>query len=343
MGLVDTHSLEGYVGADLFAFTKGWWLQWGPTFPDLIIGKPNWDWVLRFLMAYSVQGPEMLRGDQNEIGRAIEMPGIIYHEKHPSYAEREDVYVRDLANLHCWVHAFLFFRRYYTMRDFDTIEGLQIFHEAHLPEICAMLYELKGDEQLAPLELLTAAYFVQNLDYNEWSGSRYAFNARDYVGLNWDVRHMTDTASAEAHWLEFGMKNRKLPKRQLLKETCISSTEHYENFPPLNRLYQLCRGRNIKYRELLGLSGFLREGGLLADIESFLCTEQKSNATLDRFLSDWSKRNAPGSGPQPNHRKRKKASQSLRHKDRGVLGERGFKKKATATTRLYDGDEHGPT
>ena len=187
MGLVDTHSLEGYVGADLFAFTKGWWLQWGPTFPDLIIGKPNWDWVLRFLMAYSVQGPEMLRGDQNEIGRAIEMPGIIYHEKHPSYAEREDVYVRDLANLHCWVHAFLFFRRYYTMRDFDTIEGLQIFHEAHLPEICAMLYELKGDEQLAPLELLTAAYFVQNLDYNEWSGSRYAFNARDYVGLNWDV------------------------------------------------------------------------------------------------------------------------------------------------------------
>ena len=39
-----------HVGADVFVFTKRWWMQYGGEFPDMIISREAWDLVLRVLI-----------------------------------------------------------------------------------------------------------------------------------------------------------------------------------------------------------------------------------------------------------------------------------------------------
>lgn len=62
-----------YPGCDLFAFTKSWWIQHGHKFPDLLLGRETWDWVMRVLV--------------NETG-GTELHAEIFHEKHDSFWSR---------------------------------------------------------------------------------------------------------------------------------------------------------------------------------------------------------------------------------------------------------------
>lgn len=61
--------MRGYkhVGADFFAFTKEWWLDYGHYMPDMFMAFENWDYVLRTII-------------EEHGGKEIE--GLCYHEIH---------------------------------------------------------------------------------------------------------------------------------------------------------------------------------------------------------------------------------------------------------------------
>lgn len=61
--------MRGYkhVGADLFAFTKEWWLDHGHQMPDMFMAFENWDYVMRTVI-------------EEHGGKEIE--GLCYHEIH---------------------------------------------------------------------------------------------------------------------------------------------------------------------------------------------------------------------------------------------------------------------
>jgi len=78
-------------GADLFAFTPEWWAIHGDAMPDMVLGAPEWDMVLRLLM-------------QSTTG--VELHAAIAHEEHRSYwlSHTEDpstLHNRRLA--HAWL------------------------------------------------------------------------------------------------------------------------------------------------------------------------------------------------------------------------------------------------
>lgn len=74
-----------YPGSDLFAFTKQWWQKWGPRLPDVIMGREAVDLCLRHLI---------------KIGGGTEVPGAVWHEKHPTLWESSE-HQRTLAgNVH---------------------------------------------------------------------------------------------------------------------------------------------------------------------------------------------------------------------------------------------------
>lgn len=76
-----------YVGCDLFAFTKRWWLQNRDMIPPFVIGRECWDWVFR---------------ERMRLSGCKELKDGIYHEKHASPWEMR----RDLkGNLHNRSHA----------------------------------------------------------------------------------------------------------------------------------------------------------------------------------------------------------------------------------------------
>jgi len=56
-----------HVGADIFCFTKEWWMQYGHNMPDMLMAFENWDYVLRTII--------------NEHG-GREIDGLCYHEIH---------------------------------------------------------------------------------------------------------------------------------------------------------------------------------------------------------------------------------------------------------------------
>lgn len=56
-----------HVGADIFAFTKEWWLNHGHLMPDMFMAFENWDYVLRTIV-------------NSHGGREVE--GLCYHEMH---------------------------------------------------------------------------------------------------------------------------------------------------------------------------------------------------------------------------------------------------------------------
>jgi hypothetical protein len=64
-----------YCGSDFYAFRVGWWLENGPDFPDMLLGREAWDSVLRILI-------EMTHPKQN-----VTLHNLIYHERHASVWE----------------------------------------------------------------------------------------------------------------------------------------------------------------------------------------------------------------------------------------------------------------
>lgn len=66
-----------YVGADLFAFKKSWWIRNSPEYPDMLLGYEAWDWIMR----------EMV----HKHGGKIWYQGMIYHRSHPAYWHQSNV------------------------------------------------------------------------------------------------------------------------------------------------------------------------------------------------------------------------------------------------------------
>jgi len=122
-----SHELDAYfdwyVGSDVFAITKAWWKRWGPMYPDLLIGKPNWDWIMRSLMGYSIIGDKVWNQSLDTIGNIANCGSIIYHEKHESYAELKDLYFNDKANLWNWKIAYEWFKEISN----GKVDGMDIF------------------------------------------------------------------------------------------------------------------------------------------------------------------------------------------------------------------------
>jgi hypothetical protein len=102
-----------YVGMDFTAFTTKWWANWKHMTTDNLIGKPTWDWMMRFLMSYSHNPQYALTTPVSDLGKVLETPNIIYHEKHESYAERPENYNLDSANVYCFTNMVYFLLRYY--------------------------------------------------------------------------------------------------------------------------------------------------------------------------------------------------------------------------------------
>lgn len=124
--------MDWYVGSDMFAFKKSWWTKWSGLFPDLIIGKPNWDWIMRIIMGYSVIGSKVLNQTLETYGNIVETKDVIYHEKHESYAELSNVYYKDEANQWNWYVAKRWFE-FMTNGDILQIDGGHVFEV--LPEL----------------------------------------------------------------------------------------------------------------------------------------------------------------------------------------------------------------
>jgi len=59
-----------YVGCDAFAFSVGWWAKNESMFPDMLLGRPHWDPVLRAMV---------------KLTGGTRIPKIIYHEDHGSF------------------------------------------------------------------------------------------------------------------------------------------------------------------------------------------------------------------------------------------------------------------
>jgi hypothetical protein len=66
----DVESGTWYLGCDAFAFSVKWWKQHGALFPDMLLGRPSWDTVMRALM---------------KLTRGVDIPRSIYHEEHASF------------------------------------------------------------------------------------------------------------------------------------------------------------------------------------------------------------------------------------------------------------------
>lgn len=58
-----------YVGSDMFSFTKKWWLANRHDYPDFVLGRECWDWILRALITET---------------KGVELLHAIFHEKHES-------------------------------------------------------------------------------------------------------------------------------------------------------------------------------------------------------------------------------------------------------------------
>lgn len=83
---IDRHQIimgKWYVGCDLFACTKKWWMDNRDNLPDFVLGRECWDWVFRELIK-KTGGSETRKG--------------IYHEKHASPWEVNRALLGNLHN-----------------------------------------------------------------------------------------------------------------------------------------------------------------------------------------------------------------------------------------------------
>ena len=76
---------EWYAGTDLLAFTKAWWIKFGPEFPDMLLACEFWDLVIRNLM---------------KMHGGMELCDAIYHEKHQSWWYRPENFRKNVGNLY---------------------------------------------------------------------------------------------------------------------------------------------------------------------------------------------------------------------------------------------------
>lgn len=107
-----------YMGMDFVMFNVKWWNNWGDKiFPDLLIGKPTWDLIFRFVLEYSKNKTNALKINPLTLGNTLETPNLIYHEKHASYAERPEIYGSDPANIYCYTTTIKFLSNYYTSEE----------------------------------------------------------------------------------------------------------------------------------------------------------------------------------------------------------------------------------
>lgn len=74
-----------YPGSDAFFFTVAWWKAHRLEYPDMILGREQCDEVLRQLVKRH---------------GGIEIPGAIYHEKHPSFWDRPENHGPNPGNRH---------------------------------------------------------------------------------------------------------------------------------------------------------------------------------------------------------------------------------------------------
>jgi len=106
-----------YVGMDYTAFTKKWWSKHMFLTTDALIGKPTWDWMMRFVFTYSVNPKTAMNTSVYDLGKIVETSNVIYHEKHPSFAERSDIYLKDRANIYNFTTMVYFLLRYFPYDD----------------------------------------------------------------------------------------------------------------------------------------------------------------------------------------------------------------------------------
>ena len=86
-------------GADVFAVTKRWWLEWRDYLPNnQIIGRPTWDWIFRITMGFSLEGDITFGKKFEDQGRVCETPNISYHESHNSYWNRPENILESIPN-----------------------------------------------------------------------------------------------------------------------------------------------------------------------------------------------------------------------------------------------------
>jgi len=86
-------------GADVFAVTKRWWLEWRDYLPDnQIIGRPTWDWIFRITMGFSLEGDITFVKKFEDQGRVCETPNISYHETHESFWSKSLLEISNISN-----------------------------------------------------------------------------------------------------------------------------------------------------------------------------------------------------------------------------------------------------
>lgn len=81
----DVGKLNWYPGSDLFAFTVDWWEKHGDEFPDMILGREAWDYVMRSLIKRH-GGGEIRHG--------------VFHERHASFWESSGNRAELRGNVH---------------------------------------------------------------------------------------------------------------------------------------------------------------------------------------------------------------------------------------------------
>ena len=77
-------------------------------------------------MGYSVIGKKVFRQTLETYGTTVETNDIIYHEKHDSYAELQNVYMKDQANQWNWYLAKRWFQ-FMTHHKLDELDGGHVF------------------------------------------------------------------------------------------------------------------------------------------------------------------------------------------------------------------------
>jgi hypothetical protein len=157
-----------YVGSDLFAFTPAWWREFGPLFPEFLIGQPCWDWVMRCLMGYSVMGKAVFDLDLEEQGRVVECPGIIYHEKHESWHERPDIAHRDRANLYNFMLAYEWFRRHAGRTNVSGSYQFPTEFRVRSSNFWSRINELTGEDRARVERVAGARYLFVRPGFNQW-------------------------------------------------------------------------------------------------------------------------------------------------------------------------------
>ena len=99
---------EYYSGCDMFIIPVWWWKEKRIGIPNMKIGRPFWDMIMRIVM---VEGdiPE----DPNMIGKEHDIAGLNYHEKHESFAEKKENYTKESWNMYNWKNGIEYLKSYH--------------------------------------------------------------------------------------------------------------------------------------------------------------------------------------------------------------------------------------